>query len=366
MLGLGMVVAGLVLAACTTRPPTPAPAAAGDGVEISASDPALRLSGRSEGVGTADIVFGYSGARMRLRFEGPSVAVRLEDESRANYAMAWVDGRAGRKFRLDAPDGLYPLAQGLAPGEHTVEVVRVTECDLGLTHFRGFVLGPGGRALAWRDGPERRIEFIGDSITCGYGVEVDDPKLHFEPATENFCLGYSGLAARRLDADYLVVSRSGIGIVRNYDGPREGSEHAMPEVYPATFYLKPGRTWDAAKFTPDVVCVNLGTNDFSTTGVNVDSFTSAYVSFGTMLLQRYPRAQLVIIQGPMNNDAGLRAALDAVVRELGGRAAGRVHFLALSAQGSVGLGADYHPNRAQSEINARELTTFLADLMGWR
>ncbi len=140
----------------------------------------------------------------------------------------------------------------------------------------------------------------------------------------------------------------------------------MPQVYPHTFYLQPEADWDFHQFTPDVVCLNLGTNDFSTTGVNVEKFVATYGTFVNHVLARYPKAKLVVLQGPMENGKELRAALDSVIANLSAEAASRVHFLALSAQGTVGLGADYHPNRAQSEINAAELTGFLRELMDWR
>lgn len=361
--GLGLL--GTVAAGAAATSPRVFPA---DTRVITAKDPHIQYSGRTEGIGTDKVTFGWSGARIRLRFQGSSsVGLWLEDDSGDNYAMAWIDGGPGRKFRLDARDGFYPLADGLGAGEHTVEVVRVTEGFLGRTHFRGFVLERGAGPVAWRLAAGKRgIEFIGDSITCGYGVEVDDPNLHFEPATENFCLGYSGLAARELEADYVVVARSGIGMVRNYDGPRDGSEDTMPQVYPATFYNHPERIGDARSFQPDVVCLNLGTNDFSTTGVNVEKFIATYAEFLRMLLARYPDAKIVLLQGPMDTSAGLRSALNAVRDGLSANDRPRVHFLALSPQGSVGLGADYHPNRAQSRINAAELASFLRQLMGWQ
>ncbi|HWA86474.1 MAG TPA: SGNH/GDSL hydrolase family protein [Opitutus sp.] len=334
---------------------------------VGADNPAIRYSGRSEGAGTTKVTFGWSGARMRLRFEGSaSVGVRLDDDSGGNYAMAWIDGKPAKKFRLDAKDGFYPLAEGLDLGAHTIEVVRVTECAVGLMHFRGFVLERGAKPLAWRDAHDRKIEFIGDSITCGYGVEVNDAKIHFTPATENFCLGYSGVTARRLDADYLVVARSGIGMVRNYDGPRDGSKDSMPPVYPHTFYLRPGSDWDYHHFIPDVVCLNLGTNDFSTTGVNVDKFVATYADFLKMLLAHYPDARIVVLQGPMNNSPELKTALHDAIGKLGGPASRRVRYFELSAQGAHGYGADYHPNEVQSGLSADELTAYLADLMHWR
>ncbi|HTL66350.1 MAG TPA: SGNH/GDSL hydrolase family protein [Lacunisphaera sp.] len=361
-LTLGIVAFGVAAALAAAAPAAPANA-----LKIAGDNPAIRVSGRADGIGTPTVTVGWSGARFRLRFhDSVSVGVWLADEKGNNYAMAWIDGKPGRKFRLEVGESFYPLADGLAAGEHTVELVRVTECDQGLTRFGGFVLERGGEALAWPEGPARRIEFIGDSITCGYGVESDNPHEHFTTGTENFCLGYAGLTARRLKADYVVVARSGIGIVRHYDGAREGDPDQMPTVYPQLFYLRPGRDWDANRFTPDVVCVNLGTNDFSTTGVDVEKFVATYAKFLEMLLARYPAAQVVALQGPMNTEPALQSALDAALHRLKADELQRVHYLAFSPQGAHGYGADYHPNKAQSEITADELTTFLADLMNWR
>lgn len=358
---LGLVVIA-VLAGCVSND---SPSPSGESLGIRANHPYIQYSGRSVGQGTSRVTLGYSGARVRMRFKGTAIGMWMDDDSGENYAMTWIDGLPGEKFRLNADNGYYQLAQGLADGEHIIEVVRVTECNFGLNHFRGFQLGAGSQPLEWNQPTDRKIEFIGDSITCGYGVEVDDPSLHFSAESENFCLGYSGLVARQLDADYLVVSRSGIGMVRNYDGPYEGSENTMPQVYPAAFYLQDQPVWDPARFIPDVVCINLGTNDFSTTGVNVETFVSTYIDFGTMLLRRYPDAELVIIQGPMENGDALKNALTRVVGQLERQDASRVHYLKLSPQGSVGLGADYHPNRAQSRINATELKDYLTELMNW-
>ncbi len=289
----------------------------------------------------------------------------MSDDSGENYAMAWVDGQPLEKFLIDSPSGVYPLADSLGEGEHTVEVMRVTECFIGLSHFEGFEIGGNAKTLPWQGRTDRKIEFIGDSITCGYGVEANDPTLPFEAATENFSVNYSSLTARALDADFLVVARSGIGMVRNYDGPYEGSQGDMPDLYSKTFYENDRYDWDFSRFVPDVVCINLGTNDFSTTGVNVETYVRDYVSFATGVLTRYPEAELVMILGPMNNSEELKAAILRVLAQLKEVEPERVHFKELSPQGALGFGASYHPNLAQSKVNAEELSSYLSDLMNW-
>ena len=334
-------------------------------VAIKPDDPALFYSGRILRDGDRQVTLGWSGARVCLRFTGTSVAMRMTDDTRDNFVLVWVDGKPLEKIRLDSPAGVYPVAAGLKPGEHTLEVVRVTECFLGQTHFRGFDLDDTGVALPWPPQPDRRILFIGDSITCGYGVEVNDPKQNFAASTENFCEGYTGLTVRALKADYQVVARSGIGMVRNYDGPFEGNADAMPSVYPHLFYQVETPLWNPAQFIPQVICVNLGTNDFSTKGVNQEKFVTTYVDFAGKLAAEYPQARLVLLQGPMDNSEALHHALRRIQDSLAKNHPGRVTFFALSHQGEVGFGASYHPNREQSHRNAAELTGYLAKLMGW-
>ena len=334
-------------------------------VSIKPDNPYLFYGGR---IAREDnqVTMGWSGAQVCLRFKGTSVAMQMADDTRDNFVNVWVDGKPLEKIHLDSPDGVYTLATDLKPGEHTVEVVRVTECALGLTHFRGFTLDDTGVALPWTRPADRRIQFIGDSITCGYGVEVNDPNAPFMASTENFCESYTGLTVRALQADYLVVARSGIGMVRNYDGPFEGNADAMPAVYPKLFYHVEDLLWNPQRFSPQVICINLGTNDFSTKGVNQEKFVTTYIEFAGKLAADYPESKLVLLQGPMDNSDALGAALKQVQNSLAEKYPGRIFFLTLSHQGDLGFGASYHPNREQSRRNASELTAYLGKLMDWK
>jgi len=334
-------------------------------VLVSPAHRELRYSGRTGEVAAGEVALGWSGTRVRLRFQGTAVSMRMTDDTKQNCVVVRIDGVRRTKLRLDAADGTYTLATDLAPGEHTVEVVRATEAMVGLPRFLGFTLNPGATVLPWGAEPDRRILFVGDSLTCGYGIEADDPNLHFTPATENFCDSYTGLTVEALQADYMVVSRSGIGMLRNYNGPRGGSPDAMPAIFPRQFFQTEQPRWSPSRFTPQLICINLGTNDFSTTGPDVEKYVAAYRKFATGLLKQYPQAKLVLLQGPMNNSAALRDALQRVLATLPPKLAARASYFELSAQGQLGYGADWHPSRAQAQRNAAELTAHLRQLMGW-
>jgi lysophospholipase L1-like esterase len=307
--------------------------------------------------------FAYSGARVRIAFRGASLGVRLAAERPGVHVNLHLDGRRVQKIALTPAPALYPLVANLDPAKvHTVEIVQATEGFIGATIFHGFVLPEGATVVPWPDPESRRILFIGDSITCGYGIEASGADQPFRPEEENFCLGYAALAARALRADYEVVARSGIGLYRNYGGPVEGNADNLPALFDRVFFRHAAPVWDHAAFSPDVICLNLGTNDFSGKNHDENAFEAAGTRFVNRLLALHPRARILLLSGPMQNGEALRLRL-AAVRDATDPT--RVGLFALSPQGSRGFGAHYHPSALQAEHNAAELVAHLAAWMAW-
>jgi len=326
----------------------------------------VRYSGRRQTTEEGGVRFAYSGARVRLAFKGSRVALRMDDLHKGNWVNVFLDGERTDKILIKGKGGSYTLAAGLDPDRlHTVEVVKATEGFLGSLVFHGFGLNEGAETRPWPDPETRRIEFIGDSITCGYGIEADTPDTPFVPEEENFCDTFAWRAARALDADYQVVARSGIGIYRNYDGPREGNAKNMRTVYDQTFFNHEDPEWDHARFVPEVICINLGTNDFSTDGPDVETFVEAYVSFVKRLGALRPEAKIVVLAGPLNDKPAYVGSLERVVERTRETLGERVSLFRMTPQGNHGFGAHWHPSRAQAKVNGRELAVYLSDLMDW-
>jgi len=164
---------------------------------------------------------------------------------------------------------------------------------------------------------------------------------------------------------FLAFCTLTIGMLRNYNGPADGSPENMPAIYDRVIWQDPELAWDPAKFTPDVVCINLGTNDFSTSGVNQEKFAANYIAFAKMLIGRYPSARLVLLMGPMLNSEALKSTLAEVVESVNKESPEKVSLFELSAQGAHGFGADGHPSQDQAKINGTELTKYLSNLMNW-
>ena len=121
-------------------------------------------------------------------------------------------------------------------------------------------------------GTGRRVEFLGDSITCGFCNLCRNPP--FPNATgyalESYYDSWAHLTCARLGADCHTVAWSGYGMVENCCG----GNTTLPMVYNRTLGSDSGSVWNFAAQTeptpagqsawaaPQAVVVNLGTNDF--------------------------------------------------------------------------------------------------------
>lgn len=322
--------------------------------------------------------FALPAVSVRLRFQGDALDLRLRDSgtgtaTSTNYYDVSIDGGAATLLEVAPGDQVYPLARGLSGPEHTAEIVKRVESNgnTGKGQLLGFRLREGARLLPTLAKP-LRVEFVGDSITCGYGNEVSTttPDLfHYTTRSSNANLAYGAIVARRLDAEYVAVAASGRGVYRNYS---DGAGELMPAVYDETLPDDSAApAWHYARYTPDVVVVNLGTNDFSPPGPDHEAFKAAYTSFLAKLRGHYPSALLLAVVGPMISDgfpAGVMAwttiqsDVSAVVGELTAQGDQNVHYLALTPQTSP-YGEDWHPTVATHQLMADAVTAEITRLL---
>jgi len=336
---------------------------------VPASDARIQYVGRVNKQQPDVIKFTYPGVQIIAGFEGTSV--RMVAKPKSAFYVAQIDDQ--EPFKVDffnQEDSVLLLAEGLSEGKHTVKLMHITEGYDLKPEFYGFILDPGKDLTEAPVLPQRKIEFIGNSITCGYGVEATEATDPFNYYTENHYLSFAALTAKALEAQHLVVARSGIGIFRNYNGPYDGKpETAMPALYKYTNYNDTTEVWDYRQYTPDVVCINLGTNDTSAGKYNKIKLREAYIAFLQTLRNRYPQAKIVLMSGCMLTGQRMQDVEDAqnaAVAELNKKGDNEVYRFTFPAQdGSLGYGANYHPSIQQQAKMASELTPFLRELLGW-
>ncbi len=333
------------------------------------TDPLIEYTGRINFSNPLKPRFSYSGVSVRACFQGTSISIILNEASAQNYYHVILDHVKLDKIQTKSGQNTYNIATVLKDTIHEIELFRLTEEQFGKTQFCGFVLDKGKTLVEIADKRERLIEFIGNSITCGYGNEGVNGAGSFSAATENHYMTFAAITSRSLQARHLAVCKSGIGIYRNYDGPPTGSSDCMPNFY-ERIYL-----YDAAplyQFTqkPDLICIDLGTNDFSTDKGDSALFVSNYLKFIDNLQVKNKNADILCLLGPVmggNDLIRIRKYLKVIVDLANARNTGKVYFFEMSAQtGSLGIGIDFHPTVAQHLKNAKELIGYISTLKGWQ
>jgi hypothetical protein len=340
---------------------------AGNYDSICPSTPLIEYTGRIDFSNPVAPKFSYSGISIRACFTGSSISVLLNDESNNNQFYVLLDGVCVKRLKVDSGMHTYPVATGLNDTIHEVELFRLTEQMFGKTQFCGFILSHGGKLVEIKNQRKLLIEFIGNSITCGYGNEGKVGEL-FIPATENHYMTYAAIVSRSFNARHLAVCKSGIGVYRNYDGPLDGSVDCMPRIYDQIFLSDKEPEYNFSE-KPDLICIDLGTNDFSTNGGDSARWVSAYLNFITTVQTKNKEADIICLLGPMlsgNDLERVRKYLLGVVEIANKKGTGKVYFFEMSQQqGDLGIGTDYHPTVAQHKKNAFELAGFISNLKGW-
>ncbi len=280
-----------------------------------------------------------------------------------------LDGEKVLDRRLTVREETVTVFTGTEPRDAEVRLIKLSECTQSLMAVREIITDGTVAPL-----PEagRRIEFIGDSITCGYGVEESDPEKGFTTATENAEKSYAAIVSDRLGMDRILASFSGHGIVSGYTG--DPAVRNMSELVPP-YYEKAGRNgyvlpsgriaeeipWDFSQFRPDVVVVNLGTNDLSWCAgrpARNAEYRKQYAEFLKTVRKDNPEAEILCILGVMGE--GLNDSMEAAVNDY--RAATgdeKIRSLTLREQDGKrnGYGANYHP----SEQTQRELADIVTE-----
>ena len=349
-------------------------------VDVPPNHPHLFTMGRIDCRDPGALAFGFPGVSLRARFQGDALDLELEDfgggsEQDTNYYDVSIDGGAPTLLQVRPGVHVYQLARQLGPGPHEVEIFKRVESNhgRGVARFLGLRVRQGTTLLPVRARP-RRLEFIGDSITCGYGneVAVDDPTNHgYTTKNSNARMAYGAITARRLDAEYVAVAASGRGLSRNYAG-EPGT--LLPELHELTLPDDPAAPlWNHARYQPDATIINLGTNDYSTPGLDRARFRQRYTQFLIDLRQRYPNTTLVVALGPMLNDdfppevrawSTIRSDVAEVLAERKRAGESRLFYVEFEPQ-SAPFGEDWHPTTATHQRMADALSAELRRLMNW-
>lgn len=262
-----------------------------------------------------------------------------------------------------------------------IRVIKLSEVGFGYAGFKnlkidGKLIKSTKLLKKYKINKLPKIEFIGDSITCGYGIDGVWNKDTFTTQQERADKSYAFLTAKKLNASFLNCCWSGIGIISDYVDPPTAvipeTKLLMPELWPYTdkylcerLNIEPP-IWNSKIFSPDIIVINLGTNDTSWVQNHEDrkvTFTSCYKQFLEKVHQRSPNAKICCCLGVMG--AELFSCIEKAICEFS-KTFPSVTIKTVQfplQQESDGIATDWHPSFTTHQKIANILVQSLKELI---
>ncbi len=308
---------------------------------------------------------------LTLNLVGDSTARPTRGELPGNLARytVFVDGKEVITDSMTKQKLALEVFNGDTKKDATIRIIKITEASQSNMGIKTIVVDPDAKVMPTA-AKDLKIEFIGDSITCGYGVEETNGGA-FTTQTENAAKAYAYLTAENLNADYSIVSYSGFGIYSGFTSGERNETSLVPPNYEyitytwndGTFNKKP---WDFKKFQPDFVVINLGTNDASycKDSSSRADFEDAYVDFLKDIRAKNPKAHIICALGTMGQDLyyNIEEAVSSYKKSTKDEKVSTYKF-PVQNQAVDGVGADWHPSIPTQKKSAAMMTEFIKSLM---
>lgn len=318
------------------------------------------------------VEFSFYGRKAEITIKGDSMAGSGNNEARIGI---YVNGTRIVDDLVNEPMKRYTVFESETEENVTVKFLKLSEAAMSTVGIQEITVD-AIEGIQPTPGNAYNIEFIGDSITCGYGVDDEDVAGTFSTATEDVTKTYAYLAAQRLQANYSMVCYSGYGIISGYtDNGEKLLTHLVPD-----YYEKVGKSegkfdgtlapqsvsWDFNQFVPELVVVNLGTNDDSYCKDDPDrqeDYTQQYVDFLKMIRRNNADATILCTLGIMGDRLYpcVEQAVSRYTEATGDRKIGTMKFDVQSAED--GYVVNMHPTEATHRKAADRLAAYIEEIM---
>jgi lysophospholipase L1-like esterase len=348
----------------------PVPTSDSNGISSPGQAGAPLLIGRFDVSDSNTPTFSWPNSTIAVKFTGRSLRIALAAVTpgtltrKQDFYDVWKDGVLDGTLTVDPNIDDYTVAADLPSGEHSVELVKRTESRFSTGRLLG-VTADSSKDVLSCDPSSRRIEFVGDSITAGYGAEATNPndaicQINFG---ENAGASYAQLVGRALGADITNISWAGVGVLNAVNGTDTAAS-----LFTRTVGTDTTSRWGFG-WVPQIVVVNLGTNDTTQAAADPLAFQNAYASLLAQIRQHYPQAHLLCLIGPMLNGqdlANIESGVSAALQARGGDGDTNISMLELLVDdGSRGYGCAQHPVAATQSLMATQVEQEIRRILGW-
>jgi len=352
-----LTIASFVVHAQVVQPPTPVKKDV-----FPASHRAIQYTGRVDFSVPKKPRFWAPGVYVQAKFLGTHCEITVIDEvlygTNHNSIAVIIDDGAPVKYKLREKTNKIKVADKLPPGEHIITICKNTEAGVGYIELLNIVC-EGLVPMPLK--PTRKIEFIGNSITCGAGMDINEVPCNKGQWYDqhNAYMSYGPLVARSLNAQYHLSSVSGIGLIHSCCDMKI----TMPQVFDKINQRENAIPWNFSRYQPDVVTVTLGEND----GIqDSTTFCDAYVKFLTDIRSHYPKAHLICLTSPMADEkltAALKNYITGVIDQRISQGDKNVSKCFYSRSFNSGCGG--HPDLKEHKLIADELSAYIRKTMSW-
>ena len=328
-------------------------------MKISVENADIRRLGRTL-MRNGTLWLGYSLTGAEFDFDGTSLSAELTTdwvndeawkENFQPYMAVLVNGKLLKRFAVSEGTAEYELYRSEKAEKVRIRLVKLSENAFSKVGVLSF--SADGKLTATKPCSERRIEFVGDSITCGFGIEGKSVCDNFKTSTENPLINYASLTANELGAEYQLTSWTAIGVYSNSVKDESVTEPdnawTMPVIYDYTDKAVDGmlgnepEKWDFSRFAPQLIVVNLGTNDKDfTRGIpeRTAAFENCYREFIAHIREKNPQAHIICALGAMGRE--LLPQVENAVKVLADE---RIISLGFEVQREEdGIGSEWHPS----------------------
>ncbi|HPX71438.1 MAG TPA: hypothetical protein PLP51_00030 [Acholeplasmataceae bacterium] len=331
----------------------------------------IKWQGRTSFDSTKQVnIMYHSASAFEVKFTGTEVTVELYATKYNNvktqpYYVAMIDDDYDNRVRV-ALTKEYTTVTFNVPekpeGEYTTlsiyKSTESTDSHMGLKQVT-----TNGRFIREVVYKERLIEFIAASSSTGYGNLSKDPK---STINSDAMQAFSYLTARALNADINIYSASGWGVkASRWTSPN--TLNLFDAYKKVDFYSN--EVWDTSKITPDVIVINLGTNDWSyisaastqdERNARMQAFKDQYVAFLQYLNDTYPGVKIIMFYGLMLEYNIYEATLD-----IYNTAKQSIPSLAIIQVAGDAGGSNSHPSLQSHRNVAEALIAKIKEEMGW-
>lgn len=270
------------------------------------------------------------------------------------YLTVYIDGKRCEE-RLLASGGTneIKIASDLTEGEHSFGIYRQTHnihCNMlfDSIKMRGYLTEkPKDRDLY--------IEFLGDSITCGYGDIINPANDYSTFEYSDATSAYAFLCAEKLNADYSILARCSWGIITA--DIEDGNN--IPDIYKYICYSKNKTDFydfeNARK--PDIVVINLGTNDQKKLAeYGEENYIKRTIEFvNDIRAKNTPDVPIIFVTNMMAD--GCMKQLLTATKQLGGEENG-IYFITMKQDRT---GGGNHPSLQGQKLAADKLAKYIKE-----